>query len=89
MWNRFNEVDLYFRRLKARPDVRQLCVMVQRPNADVDRLFCVGLRKLNNPDIVATDADPRHRDPRNLVVNAADRWTSPSADASLPSGIHG
>ncbi|CAL8262923.1 unnamed protein product [Arctogadus glacialis] len=25
---------------------------------DVDRLFFVGLRKLNNPDIVATDADP-------------------------------
>ncbi|CAL8404234.1 unnamed protein product [Boreogadus saida] len=30
---------------------------------DVYRLFCVGLRGLNNPDIVATDVDPRHRDP--------------------------
>ncbi|CAL8309836.1 unnamed protein product [Boreogadus saida] len=29
----------------------------------VNRLFCVGLRGLNNPDIVATDVDPRHRDP--------------------------
>ncbi|CAL8374113.1 unnamed protein product [Arctogadus glacialis] len=27
------EVDLFFRRLKGRPDVRQLGVMVQRPNA--------------------------------------------------------
>ncbi|CAL8311030.1 unnamed protein product [Arctogadus glacialis] len=25
---------------------------------DVNRLFCVGLRGLNNPDIVATDVDP-------------------------------
>ncbi|CAL8380354.1 unnamed protein product [Gadus morhua 'NCC'] len=33
MWNRFNKVDLSFRRLKGRPDVRQLCVTVQRPNA--------------------------------------------------------
>ena len=32
---------------------------------DVNRLFCVGLRGLNNPDIVATDVDPRHRDPRS------------------------
>ncbi|CAL8299568.1 unnamed protein product [Boreogadus saida] len=30
---RFNKVDLSFRRLKGRPDVRQLGVMVQRPNA--------------------------------------------------------
>ncbi|CAL8402658.1 unnamed protein product [Arctogadus glacialis] len=33
LWNRFNKVDLSFRRLKGRPDVRQLGVMVQRPNA--------------------------------------------------------
>ncbi|CAL8310742.1 unnamed protein product [Arctogadus glacialis] len=25
---------------------------------DVNRLFCVGLRGLSNPDIVATDVDP-------------------------------
>ncbi|CAL8319975.1 unnamed protein product [Arctogadus glacialis] len=29
----FNKVDLSFRRLNGRPDVRQLGVMVQRPNA--------------------------------------------------------
>ncbi|CAL8379025.1 unnamed protein product [Arctogadus glacialis] len=33
LWNRFNKVDLSFRRLKGRPDVRQLGVTVQRPNA--------------------------------------------------------
>ncbi|CAL8375625.1 unnamed protein product [Arctogadus glacialis] len=32
--------------------------------SDDNRLFCVGLRGLNNPDIVATDVDPRHRDTR-------------------------
>ncbi|CAL8394454.1 unnamed protein product [Arctogadus glacialis] len=30
---KFNKVDLSFRRLKGRPDVWQLGVMVQRPNA--------------------------------------------------------
>ncbi|CAL8404233.1 unnamed protein product [Boreogadus saida] len=33
LWNRFNKVDLSFRRLKGRPDVWQLGVTVQRPNA--------------------------------------------------------
>ncbi|CAL8307146.1 unnamed protein product [Boreogadus saida] len=33
MWNRINKVYLSFRRLKGRPDVRQLGVTVQRPNA--------------------------------------------------------
>ncbi|CAL8240544.1 unnamed protein product [Gadus morhua 'NCC'] len=34
---------------------------------DVNCLFCVGLRGLNIPDIVATDLDPRHRDPRRAA----------------------
>ncbi|CAL8404185.1 unnamed protein product [Boreogadus saida] len=33
LWNRFNKVDLSFRRLNGRPDVWQLGVMVQIPNA--------------------------------------------------------
>ncbi|CAL8269507.1 unnamed protein product [Gadus morhua 'NCC'] len=41
---------------------------------DVNRLFCVGLRGLNNPDIVATDLDPRHRDPRKASTERVWSW---------------
>ncbi|CAL8262898.1 unnamed protein product [Arctogadus glacialis] len=37
---------------------------------DVDRLFFVGLRELNNPDIVATDADPPPPGPTQCGLNS-------------------
>ncbi|CAL8262932.1 unnamed protein product [Arctogadus glacialis] len=84
MWNRFNKVYLSFRRLKGRPDVRQLGVTVQRPNAETaEASTCSG--PLTTPGAAALEACQERHTVSKALRKSEPETPSPAGGRAGPS----